>query len=65
METSAAFKAASVVGIQAAALLQVSDVIPAGKSLFLGRTKAEMKHKLHIKENLLPELVLGSLTTWR
>ncbi|MCH7734911.1 MAG: hypothetical protein IH961_06830, partial [Chloroflexi bacterium] len=41
METAAVFNAARLVGIRAAALLQLSDVIPAKKSLFSGRTPAD------------------------
>ncbi len=61
METSATFKAANLVGIRAAALLQVSDVIPTKKSLFSGRTEQEMVEKERIKTNVLPKILLETL----
>ena len=61
METSATFKAADLVGIRAAALLQVSDVIPTGKSLFSGRTEEEMNEKKRIKTHILPKILLETL----
>ena len=61
METSATFKAAMLVGIKAAALLQISDVIPTGKSLFSGRTEGEMRERRRIKESILPKILLNAL----
>jgi purine-nucleoside phosphorylase len=61
METSATFRAAGLVGIRAAALLQVSDVIPAHKSLFSGRTDEEMAERQRIKAEVLPKILLDTL----
>ena len=62
METSATFNAARLVGIQAAALLQVSDLPMAGKSLFAGRTAEENERRRLIRRTILPEVLLDSLT---
>jgi purine-nucleoside phosphorylase len=61
METSATFKAARLVGIRAAALLQVSDVIPTGKSLFSGRTDEEMDERRRIRSEVLTKVLLDAL----
>lgn len=61
METSATFRAADLVGIRAAALLQVSDVIPTGKSLFSGRTEEEISEKRRIKADILPKILLETV----
>ena len=61
METAATFKAAGLVGIRASALLQISDVIPARKSLFSGRTADEMEERRQIKETVLPRILLETL----
>lgn len=61
MEASAVFKAAKTVNIKAAALLQTSDVIPANKSIFCGRTEEEMKRRKFIKMEVLPKIILDSL----
>ena len=61
METSALLKAAVLVGIQAAALLQISDVMPTRKTLFSGRTEEEMGHRAQIKADVLPRIVLDTL----
>jgi len=65
METSATFKAADLVGIRAAALLQASDVIPTGKSLFSGRTEVEMNERTRIKTDILPKILLETLVANR
>ncbi len=61
METAAVFAAARFVNIQATALLAVSDSPVQGKSLFSGRTPADLEHYHHIKENILPKIVLDTL----
>jgi nucleoside phosphorylase len=61
METAATFHAARLVGIQAAALLMVSDVIPMKKSLFSGRTKADRARRRAVRRNQLPEAILRTL----
>ena len=63
METSAVFNAARLVGIKAAALLQVSDLPMAGKSLFSGRTTEEHERRRLIKKTILPEIVQDCLAT--
>ena len=60
METSATFNAARLVGIQAAALLQVSDVPVSGKSLFSARTTEENNRRRFIRRTILPEIILDS-----
>ena len=65
METSPLFKAAALVGIRAAALLQISDVMPTGKTLFSGRTEEEMSHRAHIKADILPQILLETLASGR
>jgi purine-nucleoside phosphorylase len=62
METAALFRAAKLVGIKAAALLQLSDVIPTHKSLFSGRTEEDMERRRHIRENVLIKAIFDSLT---
>jgi purine-nucleoside phosphorylase len=61
METSAVFKAARLCGIRAAALLQVSDVIPARKSLYSGRTEADQKRRRWARMEILAPAVLNAL----
>ena len=61
METSATFNAARLVGIQVAALLQVSDLPMAGKSLFSGRTAEEGERRRLIRRTVLAEALLDSL----
>jgi len=61
METAATFKAAGLVGIKAGALLQISDVIPLGKSLFAGRTEEEMDELKRIRDAILPKILLESI----
>jgi len=61
METSAVFNAAALVGIKAAALLEVSDVIPTRKSLFSGRTEEDRQRYKHIKKSVLSRIILDTL----
>lgn len=61
METSAVFNAASLVGLKAAALLQLSDVIPTNKSLFSGRTEQDQDRRQYIREAFLSKIVLETL----
>lgn len=61
METSSVFNAAALVGIHAAALLQVSDVIPAKKSLFSGRTTQDHQRRRQIRRSVLSRIVLDTL----
>ena len=61
METAAVFNAARTVGISAAALLQLSDVIPAKKSLFSGRTTADHERRRRIRRTLVPEILVETL----
>ncbi len=61
METAATFHAARVVGIEAAALLIVSDVIPVNKSLFSGRTKADAERRRSVRHNQLAEAIFETL----
>jgi len=63
METSAVFNAARLVGIRAAALLQLSDVVPARKSLYAGRSEAERAHRTVIRSTTLPEAITKALAT--
>ncbi len=60
METAAVFNAASIVGIKAAALLLISDVIP-NKSLFYGRTEQDREYYRYIRETYLSKIVLDTL----
>ncbi len=46
---------------KAAALLQVSDVIPTRKSLFCGRTDEEMAERQRIKAEVVPRILLDTL----
>ena len=61
METSAVFRAAQLCGIRAAALLQISDVIPARKSLYSGRTEADQKHRRWARTEILAPAVIDTL----
>jgi purine-nucleoside phosphorylase len=61
METAATFHAARLVGIQAAALLMVSDVIPMKKSLFSGRTEADRARRGEVRRNQLSEAIFKAL----
>jgi nucleoside phosphorylase len=61
METAAVFRAARLVGIRAAALLQLSDVIAARKSLFSGRTQAERSRYREVRRTVLGGAVVAAL----
>jgi purine-nucleoside phosphorylase len=61
METAAVFRAARLLGIRAAALLQLSDVIPVCKSVFSGRTEEEMARRRRIRQETLAKIVLETL----
>ncbi len=61
METAAVFRAARLVGIRAAALLEFSDVIPARKSLFSGRTPAERARFHDLRRTVLAQAVVAAL----
>ncbi len=61
METSAVFNCARLVGIPATALLIVSDVIPARKSLFSSRTEEERERYKNIKKSVLSKIILDTL----
>jgi purine-nucleoside phosphorylase len=61
METAAVFHAAQMVGTQACALLQVSDVIPLNKSLFAGRTAEDMERRQVIRADVLARIILESI----
>jgi purine-nucleoside phosphorylase len=63
METSAVFNAAALTGIRAAALLQLSDVIPTRKSLFSGRTEQDHARRSTIREHVLARIALETLST--
>lgn len=61
METAAFFQAARLVGIRAAALLQVSDLPERGRSLFSGRSQEERDHYHQVRKDILSRVVLHSL----
>jgi purine-nucleoside phosphorylase len=61
METAAAFKAARLVGIQAAALFSVSDVPARIQSLFSGRPEEEKEHRREIRKKVLAKALLDTL----
>jgi nucleoside phosphorylase len=61
METAAVFNASRLVGVAAAALLQISDVIPAKKSLFSGRTPADAERRWRIRRSLLADILAETL----
>lgn len=61
METAAAFRAASLVGIPIAALLQISDVPVLSKSLFSGRTIEERDRRTVIRQTILARILLDTL----
>ncbi len=61
METSAVFNCSRLVGIAAAALLLVSDVIPTNKSLFSGRTEEERSRYKFVKKSVLSRIILDTL----
>lgn len=61
METAAVFRAARLVGIQAAALLQVSDAPQQNKSVLAGRTGEEMEYRKMVRQNILAKAVIDCL----
>ncbi len=61
METAAVFKAARLVGIQAAALLSVSDVPGIKKTLYAGRLPEERNRRKDIRSRVLARAVLDCL----
>jgi purine-nucleoside phosphorylase len=61
METAAAFKAARLVGIRAAALFPVSDVPFQKKSLFAGRSEAEKEKRIEIRKKVLAKALLDAI----
>jgi purine-nucleoside phosphorylase len=65
METAAVFNAAALIGLAAAALLIVSDVIPVNKSLFSGRTTEERAKYHQVKRTHLSQAILETLSDAR
>ena len=61
METAALFNAASIVGIQSAAILMVSDVTPTGKNLFSGRTEEDHERRYYVRSSVLSKIILETL----
>ncbi len=61
METAAVFRAARLIGIPAAALLQISDVAPDSKSLFSGRTEAEQQRRKQLRRDLVSRIAIEAL----
>lgn len=61
METAAVFRAAQLVGIPAAALLQISDVAPDNKSLFSGRTETEQQRRRQLRRELVSRIAIEAL----
>jgi purine-nucleoside phosphorylase len=61
METAAAFKAARLVGIPAAALFSVSDVPVKNQSLFSGRPAAEKDYRKVIRSTIFAKALLDCL----
>jgi purine-nucleoside phosphorylase len=62
METAAVFRAARLVGISVGALFQISDVTPAGKSLYSGRTEEDQTRRKRLRQALVSRIVLEALT---
>lgn len=61
METAAVFRAAGLVGIPAAALLQISDVASDHKSLFSGRSEADRQRRQQLRRGLLSRIAIETL----
>ncbi len=61
METAAVFKAASIVGIQAAALFSVSDVPVRNKTLYSGRSQEEQNYRKETRSKVLAKALLNCL----
>ncbi len=57
METASLFKASSLIGVDAGAILVVSDNVLMNKSLFSGRSDEENKYRHYVKEKVIPEIV--------
>jgi purine-nucleoside phosphorylase len=62
MESAAVFKAARLVGIQAAALMSLSDVPARRQTLFAGRSKEEREHRDGTRSLILAKALLDCLT---
>jgi len=65
METAVVFRAANLVGIEAAALLIVSDTPLQNKSLYSGRTPKEREHVRTNRRKVLAKAILGSLVSFQ
>ena len=61
METAAVFKAARLVGIQAAALFSVSDVPVRRQTLYAGRSREEKEHRKETRSRILAKALLDCL----
>jgi len=59
METAAAFRAASIMGIPLVALFNVSDNTIANKSLVSGRTAEEEEYRRFTRRELFPRIVIS------
>ena len=57
METAAFFKVMELNGINAGAILQVSDNTIVEKSLYSGRTEEEQNYRKHIRKTLFPQII--------
>ncbi len=64
METAAVFRAADLVGIEAAALLIVSDIPLQYKSLYSGRTLEEREYVRTNRREVLAKAIIGSLVSF-
>lgn len=64
METAAVFRAANLVGIEAAALLIVSDTPLQNKSLYSGRTLEDREHVSTARRGILAKAILDSLVSF-
>ena len=63
METAAVFKAARLVGIQAAALFSVSDVPIRNQTLYGGRPETEKEQRKEIRQKVLAKALLEAIRT--
>lgn len=63
METAATFKAARLVGIQAAALFSISDVPVRNQTLLSGRSQEEQTHRKEIRRQVLAKALLDAIIT--
>jgi len=61
METAAVFKAASMVGVRAAALFSVSDVPIRSKTIYAGRSQEEKNYRKEIRSQVLAKSLLECL----